>query len=66
MAIITLKLDKELIASRTFTDSHIYIPGYVEGLKQDIIEEHEEIIYLNNRKPQLEIIPFASPITRKD
>ena len=60
MAIITLKVDNEVIASRIFKDYNLNIPGYVEGLKKDIIEEHEEVIYLSNRKPQFEVIPIPN------
>ena len=42
--IVTLTIQDKIIAGRIVSDKNVSIPGYLQGLKQAMIEEFEDII----------------------
>lgn len=49
--IITLYLGNEIVESRFIPQKNLSIDGYLEGLKNDMMEQNEEIMDLSHEKP---------------
>jgi hypothetical protein len=64
MASVTMRIDNKVIETRWFPDSHLLIKGYLQGLKQDLLEQNDDIIQLSNSAPEFEVQATPKQIIR--
>ena len=63
--LVSLIVDGKAVDNRLIPDRNFKIPGYLEGLKQAIIEENEDIIDLSEGEVQIKIRPAVyEPVLR--
>lgn len=58
-----MMIGNRLVDLRQFPDKNLAIKGYLEGLRNDMIEQNEDIIDLGKEPPQFrfEFFPFLKP-----
>ena len=56
--LVRMIVGNKLIDLRQFPDKNLSIEGYVEGLKNDMIEQNEDIIDLTDEKPEFKFESF--------
>jgi hypothetical protein len=59
--IVQMIVGNKLIDVRHVPDRNLSIEGYVEGLKNDMLEQNEDIIDLTKEKPEFRFEAFPSP-----
>jgi hypothetical protein len=59
--IIQMMVGNKLVDIRQFPDRNIFIEGYLEGMKNDMIEQNEDIMDLSQEQPEFKLEPFPSP-----
>jgi hypothetical protein len=55
MAIVTMILGKQVVESRFFPNTHLLIEGYLQGLKQDMLEQNDDLIKQQDAVPTFEV-----------
>jgi hypothetical protein len=55
MAIVTMILGKQVVESRVFPNSHLLINGYLQGLKQDMLEQNDDLVKQQEAVPKFEV-----------
>ena len=64
MSIITMFADQKLIESRFIPDGHLRIEGYLQGLKNDMIEKNNDVIDPSKNELRFTVEPFPKRIVR--
>ena len=59
--LVQMIVGNKLIDQRQFPDKNLSIEGYVEGLKNDMIEQNEDILDLTKEKPEFKFEAFPVP-----
>ena len=54
--IVLMTVENAIIEARIIPDKNLQIPGYFEGLKNDMIESNEDLIDLNKEKPEFRLM----------
>jgi hypothetical protein len=55
MASMTMYLNGIVVESRWFPDHHLTIDGYLQGVKQDLLEQNEDLLANNKTTPEFEV-----------
>jgi hypothetical protein len=59
--IIQMMVGNRLMDLKQFPDKNLLIEGYLEGLKNDMIEQNEDIMDLSEEQPEFRLVPFPNP-----
>jgi hypothetical protein len=59
--IIQMMVGNKLVDFRQFPDMNLLVEGYLEGLKNDMIEQNEDIMDLSQEQPEFKLEPFPAP-----
>lgn len=58
--LIVLRLADKVLEARIVSERNLNIGGYLEGLKNDMIEANEDILDLSDEEPIFTITPFPT------
>jgi hypothetical protein len=58
--LIVLKLADKILEARVVSERNLDIGGYLEGLKNDMIEANEDTLDLSGEEPIFTIMPFPT------
>ena len=58
--IIQMIVGSKVVDFRQFPDKNLLVEGYLEGLKNDMIEQNEDIMDLSEEQPEFRVEPFPA------
>ena len=64
MAMLSMILDNKIIETRLFPNAHLKIEGYVQGLKNDMLEQNDDLLKESKGTPEFKVEVVPRKITR--
>jgi hypothetical protein len=59
MATVSMIVNNNVIETKVLPNSHLKIEGYLQGLKNDMLERNDELIHLAKENPEF-IVAISS------